>query len=92
LFPSLFVCESRFLSYFAAKELADEYEWQWRLDDDSIIEKEIGYDVFHFMAVNKKRYGFTNVVQDDELCVLGLWNATRAYIDENRIEPTFFPR
>lgn len=83
---------NRFLAFFAAEELAKEYEWQWRLDDDSFITEEVGYDVFRLMAENGKRYGFSNIVQDDAKCVLGLWNATREYIDRHQIEPTFFTR
>lgn len=114
------VCYGRFLAYFASSELAKEYEWQWRLDDDSMITEEVsensqptnqmacpapqvlrccgvgriqvGYDVFDLMAQNKKRYGFTNIVQDDAKCVLGLWDAAREYVDEHRLNTTFFTR
>jgi len=83
---------NRFLGFFAAEELSKEYEWQWRLDDDSLITEEVGYDVFRLMAENGKKYGFTNIVQDDAKCVLGLWNATREYVDREGLEPTFFTR
>lgn len=83
---------NRFLAFFAAEELSKEYDWQWRLDDDSLITEEVGYDVFRLMAENGKRYGFTNIVQDDPKCVLGLWNATRDYVDREELEPTFFTR
>ena len=82
----------RFLAYYAAKNLSAEFEWQWRLDDDSYITEVVGYDVFELMAQNKKRYGFTNIVQDDDKCVLGLWDAARSYIDQNKLETTFFTR
>ncbi|GAB5029578.1 glycolipid 2-alpha-mannosyltransferase [Nannochloropsis oceanica] len=83
---------NRFLAFYAAEELSKEYEWQWRLDDDSLITEEVGYDVFRLMAENGKKYGFTNIVQDDAKCVLGLWNATREYVDREGLEPTFFTR
>ena len=81
-----------FLAYYASKELADDYEWQWRLDDDSLISEDVGYDVFHLMAMNKKRYGYTNIVQDDDKCVIGLWDAAKKYIDQNKLDTTFFSR
>jgi len=82
----------RFLAYFASKQLAQQYEWQWRLDDDSLISEDVGYDVFHLMAMNNKVYGYTNIVQDDDKCVIGLWDAAKKYIDENKLETTFFSR
>lgn len=84
---------NRFLAYFASAQLAEEgFEWQWRLDDDSLLTEEVGYDVFRLMAENGKRYGFSNIVQDDAKCVLGLWNATRDYVDREGLEPHFFTR
>jgi len=80
------------LAYFASKQLAQQYEWQWRLDDDSLISEDVGYDVFHLMAMNKKVYGYTNIVQDDDKCVIGLWDAAKKYIDENKLDTTFFSR
>ena len=51
-----------FMAYLASKELAEQYEWQWRLDDDGLITEEVGYDVFRLMAMNKKRYGYVIIV------------------------------
>ena len=54
-------------------------EFIWRLDDDSSITHPIGYDVFRFMSVNKRKYGFVNLVMDDSACVEGLWANARKF-------------
>lgn len=54
---------------------------------------QVGYDVFELLAANGKRYGFTNIVQDDDKCVLGLWDAARDYVDAHKLDnATFFTR
>ena len=49
------------------------YSWHWRLDDDSLLTSDIGYDVFRMMKQNNKVYGFVNTVMDGLSCVKGLW-------------------
>ena len=56
-----------------------EVEYIWRLDDDSYITHPVGYDVFRFMKVNNMKYGFVNIVQDDPLCIRGLWENARSF-------------
>jgi hypothetical protein len=51
-----------------------------RVDDDSLFTKPIGYDLFHYMKINHKLYGFVNILGDDRRCVRGLWNATRSFL------------
>ena len=48
------------------------YSWHWRLDDDSLLTSDIGYDVFRMMKQNNKVYGFVNTVMDGPSCVKGL--------------------
>jgi len=57
-------------------------EFIWRLDDDSSITHPIGYDVFHFMSVNRRKYGFVNLVMDDSACVEGLWANARKFAEK----------
>jgi alpha 1,2-mannosyltransferase len=51
----------------------------WRLDDDSLLTAPIGYDIFQFMRMNKKLYGFVSLIKDDPKCVMGLWETSRKY-------------
>lgn len=55
------------------------YEWHWRLDDDSELTSEIGYDIFQLMKAANKRYGFVNSVNDDPECIEGLWEAADVF-------------
>ena len=71
----------RFNAIIGSRLLASEYEWQWRLDDDSLITGPVGYDVFRLMAENGKRYGFPNMVEEFSFCIKGLWKHANAYFD-----------
>ena len=80
----------RFHAFLASKYLSDngydDFEYHWRLDDDSIITHPIGYDVFKFMKWNKKLYGFINIVEDGEECVEGLVSLANAFLNESNIQ------
>ena len=70
----------RFHSLPAHEYLAEMgYDWHWRLDDDSYLTSEVGYDVFRLMVQNKKRYGYVSMVQEFEWCVDGLWEAAERF-------------
>jgi hypothetical protein len=53
-----------------------------------------GVRLFELLSANGKRYhGFTNIVQDDDKCVLGLLDAARDYVDAHKLDnATFFTR
>jgi hypothetical protein len=61
-------------------------EYIMRLDDDSSFETPIGYDMFKFMRVNDKKYGFVSALLDGADCVTGLWNFTDDFIRKNRVK------
>ena len=79
----------RFHAFLVSKYLADSgfahFEYQWRLDDDSVISHPIGYDVFRFMKWNKKLYGFVNIVPDAEDCVRGLWDLAEDFLSKKNV-------
>ena len=79
----------RFHAFLASKYLSDygfdDFEYHWRLDDDSIITHPIGYDIFQFMKWNKKLYGFISIVDDGEECIEGLVSLTDAFLNESNI-------
>jgi hypothetical protein len=58
-----------------------DIEYIWRLDDDSRIVNPIGYDVFRYLKVNHKLYGFIRTVVDNIDCVTGLWDLAGAFIN-----------
>jgi hypothetical protein len=71
------------------QDILDEYEWHWRLDDDSVFLGPVGYDPFRLMKENGKRYGFNRILHDNENCVVGLWDAAKAFAAERGVDPAF---
>jgi hypothetical protein len=57
--------------------------------DFVIVYQSTRLDQFR-VAPADKRYGFVNTVQDDPLCVQGLWNFTRQFMARHDINGTFF--
>ena len=66
--------------------------WYWRLDNDSELHAEIGYDLFQFMEKHNLLYGYTGITSDIEPCTLGIWETTKKYINDNNIKPIWFDR
>ena len=60
-------------------------EYIMRLDDDSILTSPIGYDLFKLMKVNKKLYGSASLTVDDPICVAGLWEHARIFMNQSRL-------
>ncbi|KAJ1440605.1 nucleotide-diphospho-sugar transferase, partial [Ochromonadaceae sp. CCMP2298] len=59
-----------------------EYEYVMRLDDDSLITAPVGYDLFRYMRENGKKYAFTNMVEDDPVCVQNLWESSERFYND----------
>lgn len=78
----------RFLG-LQVQHLLKEYEWHWRLDDDSVFLAPIGYDPFRLMADNGKRYAFNRILHDNVNCVVGLWDVAKDFAKARGISPTF---
>jgi hypothetical protein len=55
-------------------------EYIFRIDDDSFLTHSVGYDMFRFMKLNQKKYGFISFLYDDALCVEGLWDHARQWV------------
>jgi len=71
----------------AHMESLAQYDWMWRIDDDSIYICPIGYDPFLYMQKNGKRYGYAVEWQEaDETISWGLWEATRDYMKTHNID------
>lgn len=65
-------------------------DYYWRLDDDSLLLRDISYDVFSFMRQKHLVYGYNWQNLDSYQCTYGLWNATRAYINDTKLRTQFF--
>ena len=71
--PELFLA-SRFLIAQAAQSLRSMgYEWFFRIADDSKLSQPVSYDMFDRLNQAGKRYGFSKVVLDNEVCLGDLW-------------------
>lgn len=74
-----------FVSSSTLEHLRSTYkdlEYILRVDDDSEFPADIGYDLFKFMKVNKKKYGYVSITYDDPKCVTNLWNLSRAFYEQ----------
>ena len=65
-------------------------EYYWRLDDDSLLLREVPYDVFQFMRNRNLSYGYSWRHLDSSTCTVGLWDATWRHINRTGIKPGFF--
>jgi hypothetical protein len=58
-----------------------DVEYIMRLDDDSQLTGPIGYDVFQYMKVNHKLYGFLRTIGENVDCVTGLWDLANDFLN-----------
>ena len=69
--------------------IMSELEYVLRLDDDSMILRQIKYDIFRFVRDRHITYGY--VARNHEAaCVEGLWPAVDKYISRESIAPQFY--
>lgn len=60
-----------------------------RLDDDSLILRPIGYDLFRYTRANGIKYGYV-AKNYESACVDNLWPAVDRYIEQEDIRPHFY--
>ena len=65
-------------------------EYYWRLDSDSVILRDINYDVFAFMKTQQYDYGYRHILPDLHQCVYALWDSARHFIKRHKIKTIFF--
>ncbi|CCH59308.1 hypothetical protein TBLA_0B04730 [Henningerozyma blattae CBS 6284] len=53
--------------------LLKQYDYSWRIDSDIQVMCDIPYDIFKFMRVNKKKYGFILSVREYLETIPSLW-------------------
>ncbi|CEP61930.1 mannosyltransferase KTR3 LALA0_S04e03884g [Lachancea lanzarotensis] len=68
--------------FFFQHELLKDYEYYWRVDPDIRIFCDIHYDVFKFMKLNNKKYGFILSLTEYEETIPTLWDTTKRFIKE----------
>jgi alpha 1,2-mannosyltransferase len=65
----------------------DGLEYIWRLDDDSVFTRPVGYDVMRFMRNRKLQYAYALLSVDSLDCIVGLEEAIQRYAKFMSITP-----
>ena len=79
--PYRHMCRFQSGLFFRHPLLAD-YSWYWRVDTDITVFCDIQYDLFKFMRVNDKKYGFIISVSEYEATIPTLWSTTKKFMKE----------
>lgn len=93
--PCLSTISYRKMCRFHAKEIYEypiiqDFDYLFRLDDDSLITNPVHYDVFKFMQEKRLLYGYIWMHYDALSCTEGLWEATENYVNISGVTPHFF--
>ncbi|ELU18107.1 hypothetical protein CAPTEDRAFT_167490 [Capitella teleta] len=97
--PDDIECASRIgyrrMCEFHAKSVYEEaiisgLDFLWRLDDDSVIKRQIPYDIFAFMTERDLWYGYRGVQSEPGRCITGLRDATDFFVNQTGTQPYFY--
>ncbi|SCU84979.1 LADA_0D05028g1_1 [Lachancea dasiensis] len=66
--------------FFFQHELLADYEFYWRVEPDIRLFCDIHYDVFRFMKLNNKKYGFILSLSEYEKTIPTLWATTKQFM------------
>ncbi|ODV69657.1 mannosyltransferase [Hyphopichia burtonii NRRL Y-1933] len=77
-----FMCRY-YLGFFYRHELVAKYQYYWRLEPGIKLYCDINYDVFQFMKLNNKKYGFTMTIFEYSKTIPSLWFHFKQFIKEN---------
>ncbi|KAF8533231.1 nucleotide-diphospho-sugar transferase [Trichophaea hybrida] len=69
--------------FFFQHEHMKEYEYYWRVEPSIELYCDIDYDVFKFMKVNNKKYGFTLSLYEYIETIPTLWDSTKNFIKQH---------
>ena len=68
-------------------------EYGWRLDDDSVIQRPIDYDLFRVMRDGRYQYGYRKINRGWSPVDYTLWDAVDRYLNVTpSLTPTFYRR
>ncbi|CCH59298.1 hypothetical protein TBLA_0B04620 [Henningerozyma blattae CBS 6284] len=68
---------------FYKHPLLQDYKYTWRLEPGINFYCDINYDVFQFMELNNKIYGFVLNLYDSPESIRSLWTTTMEFINSN---------
>lgn len=69
-----------FSGFFFIHPLVLKYRYYWRIEPDTKIHCDINYDVFEFMRVNNKKYGFTITLHEYPQTIPSLWATVQRFV------------
>ncbi|RLV93791.1 Glycolipid 2-alpha-mannosyltransferase 1 [Spathaspora sp. JA1] len=69
--------------FFWRQELLKDYEYYWRVEPDIKLYCDIDYDVFKWMKVNNKKYGFTISLPEYKETIPTLWQTVKDFTAKN---------
>lgn len=70
-------------SKFYQQEALTYYKYAWRIEPNVNFYCNIDYDIFQFMEMHDKIYGFTLNLYDSPQSIRSLWNDTLEFVKEN---------
>ncbi|CAL9737251.1 probable mannosyltransferase Ktr4p [Monosporozyma servazzii] len=68
---------------FYHQEVMTYYKYAWRIEPNVNFYCNIDYDIFQFMEMHDKVYGFTLNLYDSPQSIRSLWNDTLEFVKEN---------
>ena len=69
--------------FFFRHELLLDYEYYWRVEPSIELFCDVDYDVFRFMAENKKKYGFVLSLYEYVETIPTLWDSVKNFTKEH---------
>lgn len=69
--------------FFFRHELLLDYEYYWRVEPSIELFCDVDYDVFRFMAENKKKYGFVLSLYEYVETIPTLWESVKNFTKEH---------
>lgn len=69
--------------FFFRQPLMNEYEYYWRVEPSIKLFCDIDYDVFKYMADNKKKYSFVLSLYEYRETIPTLWDSVKSFMKEN---------
>ncbi|ODV83915.1 glycosyltransferase family 15 protein, partial [[Candida] arabinofermentans NRRL YB-2248] len=69
-----------FSGFFYKHGLLNEFKYYWRVEPDVKLYCDIDYDVFKYMRVNKKKYGFSVSLFEEPATIGTLWPTIRTFL------------
>jgi len=75
---------------YTVHDILRDYEWHFRLDSDSLLISDVGYDIFRLMEQMGVRYGSRGVVREHKQCRSGLREFTDTFAGRYFPAPKFY--